>query len=85
MIQRDVERGRSKFDFSQWADGSRQPTQNQIQEICDAVSDGSMPPRGYRLLHRDAKPSPEEIDRLCRWNSAAKSVGQTASASTETR
>ena len=67
MIRHDVEAGRAKFNFSAWASGTKQPTQNQISEICDAVSDGSMPPKGYRVMHSEARLSAEDVDILCRW------------------
>jgi len=72
MIRRDVARGRSKLDFSQWGDGSGRPTRNEVQEICDAVSDGSMPPKGYRMMHREATLSSGEIELLCRWDNFAR-------------
>jgi len=68
MIRHDVEGGRAKFNFSGWASGSAKPTQNQLLEICDAVSDGSMPPMGYRVMHSAARLSPEDVDTLCRWS-----------------
>lgn len=67
MIRHDVEAGRAKFNFSQWADGSKQPTANQVREICDAVSDGSMPPKSYRMMHQEARLSSADVDTLCGW------------------
>jgi len=71
MIRRDVEKGRSKLDFSQWENEPRRPTRNELEEICDAVASGSMPPMGYRMLHRDARLSADEIDLLCRSGNSA--------------
>ena len=68
MIRHDVEAGRAKFNFSAWVNGSARPTHNQIAEICDAVSDGSMPPKGYRMMHSEARLSAEDVDALCRWS-----------------
>lgn len=45
LIQRDVDKGREHLNFSTWTGGTpRLATTNEIQEICDAVSDGAMPP-----------------------------------------
>ena len=71
MIEHDVKAGRAKFNFSPWLSGSVQPTRNQMEEICDAVSDGSMPPKGYRLMHGDARLSEAEVDTLCKWPESA--------------
>jgi hypothetical protein len=67
LMKHDVETGRSKFNFSRWAEGSSKPTANQVQEICDAVSDHSMPPKSYSLMHRDTRLSDAEVDALCGW------------------
>ena len=67
LLRHDVEQGRAKFNFSKWADGSANPTANQLQEICDAVSDRSMPPKTYRLMHGQAEIRPAEVDALCSW------------------
>src|SRR5467141_1505221 len=41
IVYRDVSKGRNKLDFSQW---QQEPhSANARMEICDAVSDGSMP------------------------------------------
>ena len=75
LIRRDVEQGRAKFDFSQWASGSTTPTRKQLQEICDAASDGSMPPRGYRMMHSEATLAPADVEALCRWAENASNTG----------
>src|SRR5437868_3758889 len=56
LIQHDVNAGCEHLDFSTWggAPSHHRPSHNQLQEICDAVSEGSMPPRRYRLLHPKA-------------------------------
>lgn len=66
LVLRDISRGRAKLDFSQQR-GIQ--SANQRQEICDAVSDGSMPLHAYTFMHRSAKLSPQEIDRVCDWAS----------------
>lgn len=76
MIKHDVEGGRAKFNFSRWADGSAKPTANQVQEICDAASDGSMPPKGYRMMHRESRLRTGDVDILCHWAQVAR-TGET--------
>ena len=65
IISNHVTRGRAKLNFSDWAAGTQ--TANQLEEICDAVSDGSMPISGYTLLHRNAKLARHDIDVICDW------------------
>jgi hypothetical protein len=75
LVKHDVDMGRAKLDFSKWATGAATPTRNQLQEICDAASDGSMPPRSYRMLHRRARLASADIEALCNW---AENAGTTS-------
>ena len=46
LIQHDVAEGRKHLDFSaEWPAGAVVLSHNQWQEICDAVSNRSMPPQ----------------------------------------
>ena len=75
------------MNFSNW--GSEKHTANQLAEVCDAVSDGSMPLRGYSVLHPSARLSQEDVKLICEWsrNSVAQvtSAKQQASARTGAR
>jgi Haem-binding domain len=68
MITKHVTKGREKLNFSDWALGKT--TANQMAEVCDAVSNGSMPLRGYTVLHGDAKLSSHDVDVICDWADA---------------
>ena len=72
LIQHDVKSGRAHLNFSTWAAHQQHhPTPNQIQEVCDAVSDRTMPPRSYRFLHPEARLSQRDIDAFCAWADVA--------------
>lgn len=72
MIERDVRKGKEHLNFSTWATNSKsKPTRNQLQEVCDAVSDKAMPPRSYRLMHPEARLSDKDVDALCQWADVA--------------
>jgi heme-binding protein len=66
LIQRDVRKAREKVDFSTWT-SARHVTANEIQDLCDAVSDGAMPPLSYRLTHSQARLSEPDKDAICGW------------------
>lgn len=75
LIEHDVKKGREHLNFSTWAaNQSHQPTRNQLQEVCDAVSDNAMPPRSYRILHPKSRLSPRDIDAFCDWADMANNV-----------
>jgi hypothetical protein len=66
FIQHDVKKAREKVDFSAWT-GEHRITANEIQDICDAVSDGTMPPRPYRTMHGEAHLSEADKNAICDW------------------
>lgn len=74
LVKHDVAQGRAKFNFSNWASGLATPTPNQLQEICDAASDGSMPPKTYRMMHSEAQLNAQDVDALCSWADNARSA-----------
>jgi len=61
LVQRDVNEGRSKFNFSEW--GRRRPDGNEMSEV---VREGEMPPWFYLPLHSEARLSTAEKDELVR-------------------
>jgi hypothetical protein len=64
MVSQHVNQGREVLNFSDW--GSRQPTADEMEELCDAVSNGSMPLRSYTLIHRKAILSKRDVDTICK-------------------
>src|SRR5262249_5184984 len=66
ILHRDVKLGRAKLNFSQW---SKPPAVRARKEICDAVSDGSMPLPAYALLHHDARLSKQDVASIYQWAS----------------
>jgi hypothetical protein len=69
IVARDVRRGRAKLDLSSWVE--RNHSRNERMEICDAVANGTMPMKAYTLIHRDARLSPQDVDRVCAWADAS--------------
>ena len=51
LIQRDVDGGRSQFNFSEW----NKPQDASAGDMVDAIRGGSMPPWYYTLMHPNAK------------------------------
>lgn len=68
MLARDVERGRAAMDLSRWS--RLQPSMRVVLATlaCEDVRTGRMPPRPYLMMHREARPSPRDIETLCRWS-----------------
>lgn len=60
LVQRDVEEGRTKLNFSEW----QRPQEVDIREVMEALREGNMPPLQYRLIHSDARLSDQEKQDL---------------------
>jgi hypothetical protein len=60
MVQRDVDGGRSQFNFSEWD----KPQDISAGDIADAVRGGSMPPWYYTIAHGNAALSDAEKAEL---------------------
>ncbi len=61
LVQRDVEVGRRKLNFSEW----NRP-QDEPGEAVEVVRKGEMPPPYYLLTHPNARLSPAEKEALIR-------------------
>lgn len=51
LVQNDVDEGRVRMNFSEWAQGGSQS----FGEISELVNGGEMPPAKYLLMHPNAK------------------------------
>jgi hypothetical protein len=72
VIVDDVNEGRRHMNFEDWeARAPKQPSDPPL-DICKEVREKGMPPVSYRLMHKDARLTPREIDALCSWS---KSLG----------
>jgi hypothetical protein len=65
-----VEDGRRHLNFSAWGTYSVKRQAAKLEMISVEVDKGSMPLKGYVLLHGAAVLSEDDKDRLCDWASA---------------
>lgn len=61
LVQKDVDDGRNKLNFSEWGRGEQE-----IDEIGEVIREGEMPPIQYTLIHPDARLSVDERETLMR-------------------
>jgi len=59
LVRRDVESGRDKLNFSEW-----DRDDGHVDKAIDTIREGSMPPGQYTLIHRNARLTDAEADRL---------------------
>jgi Haem-binding domain len=69
MIVDDVTVGRSHVNFQDWeAQESPKEAAEHLGLICKEVRDKGMPPFSYRLMHKNARLSDQEIAAICSWS-----------------
>jgi len=73
LIQHDVAEGRSVLNFSEW-----QRPQEEAGEAGETVLEGEMPPAIYALMHREARLSADDRNRLARGLRATLGAGSAA-------
>ena len=81
LIAEDIQHGRSNLDFSRWStDPVREPTPVQrLSWICRDLRDGIMAPWSYRLMHSEARLTPEQQEVICAWTQRAVKEIESAS------
>jgi len=67
MLNNHVITGKEELNFSEWGTLSKRKQIGTFHDICDAISDKSMPLKSYLKMHRDAELSDEQIDMICDW------------------
>jgi hypothetical protein len=70
QLAEDVEHGRKELNFSVWGDYTARRREHKLEEVCEQVQEGEMPPKNYLYTHRDARLSDADRKRLCEWSSA---------------
>lgn len=63
LIQRDVDEGRQKLNFSEW---QRAASFEDLDEIGEIIAEGEMPPFQYYPMHPEARLSETEKQALIR-------------------
>jgi hypothetical protein len=58
LVQDDVDEGRDKLNFSEWE------RRQDADDLVESVTEGSMPPRAYTLVHSSARLSAAEKEIL---------------------
>lgn len=60
LVQRDVDEGRQKLNFSRWDQGGGE----EAEEMGEVITNGSMPPRVFLITHPEARLTNAEKELL---------------------
>jgi hypothetical protein len=72
LLASDVKEGRGHLNLSEWGKLDPKRAARKLDEMCEELTSGAMPPEIYTLMHPEAKVTPSEVQALCGWVKAAK-------------
>ena len=78
LIAHDVNHGREHLDFSTMTQLPPRKQAKLYGEIAEEVEEGAMPPRLYRLMHREARLDEAERRTIAEWATGAQDAVATA-------
>jgi len=67
QVADDVNHGRRHVNLSEWPTDKPDLARKKIEDMSDEIDDGDMPMKKYTLIHKDARLTPEQRDRLTQW------------------
>jgi hypothetical protein len=79
VVVDDVDTGRSHINFQDWeAQENPKEAAEHLGLICKEVREKGMPPFSYRLMHKRARLSSQEIDTVCQWSQSVGAPSETS-------
>ncbi len=70
LLAKDVTEARLVMDLSHWGDRPAAGRLALSSAACAAVKESKMPKPQYRMMHPEARLSPQDIEALCGWPKA---------------
>ena len=70
VIDQHIRNGKNELSFNAYDSLGKRQKIAFLDQICEVVSDSSMPPQNYLMLHPDAALSADEILSICNWTEA---------------
>ena len=67
LVASDVNEAREHLSLSDWANYDKKKALSKLDEICEEISEGKMPPMSYTMLHPEAKLTEEDKRIMCDW------------------
>jgi hypothetical protein len=71
LMANHIREGKSKLNFSAWADYDKKTKIKLLTDICDEITAGEMPLKSYVLMHRKAAITEQQVEEVCRWTEQA--------------
>lgn len=72
LLASDVREGRRDLSFSEFATYSKARAARKLQQTCEEVKEGGMPPWYYVPLHPESRLSDADRQKVCAWAIAGR-------------
>jgi len=67
LLNKHVIQGKEELSFSKWGSLTIRKKLSAFNEICEVITDESMPMSSYLKLHKDAVISDHDREMICKW------------------
>ncbi len=71
ILANHIKKGKEQLNFSAWATYDKKKQIKLLNEICEVVTSGEMPLKGYSMMHSKAVMNEREIADICSWSEQA--------------
>ena len=62
-----IDEGKEELNFSEFKTYDKEKADHKLEEIYEEIAEGNMPITSYTIIHRDAKVTPEELEKIAGW------------------
>lgn len=83
LVSADVNRGRRALNLSEWAGYPPEQRAELLHDMCEEITQGEMPGSMYTALHRQARLTSADRQKICGWVHTA--MGGTAATKVRTQ
>ena len=67
IIGQHIKNGKSELNFSEYGNLDKQKKIALLNDICEVIEEGEMPPANYLMLHKDAVLDEDDTEAICDW------------------
>jgi hypothetical protein len=68
VIDQHIRNGKDELNLSEYGSFDNKKKISVLSKICEMISDSSMPPNNYLMLHSDAALDADDISAICDWS-----------------
>ena len=71
LLAGHIRNGKEQLNFSRWASYDRKTSIKLLTAVCDEITTGEMPLKGYVYMHSRAVLNDKQIEEICQWTEEA--------------